>query len=74
MILHTIMPLEAVFQERSYKTKPRYSVAEYRGEKVIVEHMEDDHYEINQLLSTCPSTFLNPAFQPGTMVRREELK
>lgn len=74
MILYTIMPAELVFQEQTNKTKPRYSIAEYRGEKLLVEHIQDDSYEIKQLLSTCPYSFLNPAFQPGSIVRREELK
>lgn len=74
MILYTIMPPEVVFQESPDKTQPRYSVAEYRGEKVIVAHMQDNHYAIKQLLSTCPCSFLDPAFKPGSMVRGEELK
>lgn len=74
MILYTIVPAEVVFQEFFNKTKPRYSVAEYRGEKVIVSLMQDNQYIITQLLSTCPSSFLNPAFQPGNQVSREELK
>ncbi len=74
MILYTIVPGEVVFQDAFNKVEPRYSVAEYRGEKVIVSLMQDNHYKITQLLSTCPSSFLNPAFQPGNLVSREELK
>jgi len=73
MILYSIVPPEIVFKGTE-QTVTRFLEAEYRGEKVIVTETPDRKYEISRLLSTRPSAFLDPLFQPGRAVSERELK
>jgi hypothetical protein len=74
MILYSIVPPEIVFQGADKQENIFYFEAEYMGEKVIVARTSDRHYEISRLLSTRPSSYLDPAFQPGRAVDAKDLK
>ncbi len=74
MILYSIVSPEIVFDGYDDTKSIRYFEAEYRGEKVIVAQTGDRDYKISRLMSTCPSTFLDPAFQPGRVLRESDLK
>ncbi len=73
MILYSIIPPEVVFKGL-FETQEQYYIAEFRGEKVMVIKRPDNHYEITRLLSTCPSKFLDPEYQPGIPVNEKDLK
>ncbi len=74
MILYSIVPPEVVFKGLDDATgNMKYIEGEYRGEKVVVAQMIDGSYNISRLLSTKPSSFLDPAFQPGCAVDAREL-
>lgn len=72
MIIYTPMPLEIVLdgvqQNRCYKE------IQVDGVKLQVEELQNGQYRINQLLSTDPSDFLNPKFQPGNLITYENFK
>lgn len=74
MILYSIIPPEVVFQGLFEMQEQQHYMAEFRGEKVMVLKKPDNHYEITRLLSTCPSRFLDPAYQPGSPVNEQDLK
>lgn len=74
MILYSIVPPEVVFEGAADPGSITYFEAEYMGEKVIVAQTADRRYEISRLMSTRPSSFLNPRFQPGSVVNIKDLK
>ncbi len=74
MILYSIVPPEVVFNGFENDAGVRYIEGEYRGEKVLVARMTDGSYALSRLISTRPSSFLDPAFQPGSVVDERELK
>ena len=74
MILYSIVPPEVVFEGFENYAGARYIEGEYRGEKVQVAQMTDGTYMMSRLLSTRLSSFLDPAFQPGSAVNESDLK
>ncbi|NLK85866.1 MAG: hypothetical protein GX279_00030 [Clostridiaceae bacterium] len=74
MILYSIVPPEIVFNGFEGDAGIKHIQGEYRGEKVLVVRMTDGSYTMSRLISTRPSSFLDPAFQPGTTVNERELK
>lgn len=74
MILYSIVPAEVVFQGSAYLEEMKYFEADYRGERILVAQMTDRSYSIARLLSTHPSSFLDPAFQPGNVIDEREFK
>lgn len=66
MILYSIIPVEIVFGLTDQKVK--YMETEYLGEKIEVAQLDDKNYVITRLLSTRPSSFLNPKLQPGNII------
>lgn len=74
MILHSIVPNEIVFKGFAGNFSVNYYEAEFNGEKVLVEEFQENRFRIARLLGTCPRTFLDPAFLPGNIVDKSELK
>ncbi|MGE5615135.1 MAG: YlzJ-like family protein [Bacillota bacterium] len=74
MIIHSIIPPEVIFQGFPGNIDTKCYEAEFRGEKVMVEQLQDNQFRIARLLETCPHKFLDPAFMPGTIVDKSELK
>ncbi len=74
MILYSIVPPEIIFNGSEANAGIKYIEGEYRGEKVVVARMNDGSYTMSRLISTKPSSFLDPAFQPGSIVDERELK
>lgn len=77
MILYSIVPPEVVFkgfEDNTGNGGIKYIEGEYRGERVVVARMADGSYTMSRLLSTRPSSFLDPVFQPGSIVDERELK
>lgn len=70
MILYSIVPIEIVFADYSSK-KPEESIEfDYLGERVEVSPLSNDQYMIKRLISTSPRAYLNPKFQPGTIINK----
>lgn len=67
MILYSIIPAELVFS--GYENESKYIEMDYMGEKVEVMPLSNSEYRINRLISTSPKAYLNPAFQPGTIIK-----
>ncbi len=74
MILYSIVPHEVVFKGFEGDAGIRFIEGEYMGEKVLVARMADGSCTMSRLISTKPSSFLDPAFQPGSVVNERELK
>ncbi len=72
MILYSVVPAEIVFQHAEGTEETAYLEADFRGERVIVAKT-GDRYILEKLLSTCPRSFLDSAFQPGNTVEESEL-
>lgn len=73
MILYSIIPAEIVFNGLDDAPGAEYIEASYKGEKVLVSRMRNSQFVITRLLSTKPSSYLDPAFQPGSIVMESEL-
>ncbi|NLY54148.1 MAG: hypothetical protein GX060_05995 [Firmicutes bacterium] len=67
-MFHTIIPLETVFQDSDKLAAPQELV--YLGQKVLAEPLEQPgEFKLVRLISSDPALYLNPAFQPGTVIR-----
>lgn len=69
MIIHSIIPLEVIFNESDKCTAAKYMEMEYLGEKVQVASLQNNEYRIERILSTSPKAYLNPKLQPGTIIQ-----
>ncbi|MGI6669385.1 MAG: YlzJ-like family protein [Acetivibrionales bacterium] len=74
MIIHSIVPPDIIFQGFTGNINANYHEAEFRGEKILVEEYQENSFRIARVLGTCPRTFLDPAFMPGNIVDKSELK
>jgi len=73
VILYSIIPPEFVFQG-FWENNTQQQLVEFRGEKIMVKKRPDNQFEITRLLSTRPASFLDPVYQPGSLVDERELK
>ncbi len=74
MILYSIIPQEFVFQGFLETNEQQHHLVEFRGEKIMVTKRPDNQFEISRLLSTRPASYLNPLYQPGSLVDERDLK
>lgn len=70
MILYSIIPMEIVMgiYENSNVSKDEYTEMKYLGEMIQAVPIENNRYIIRRLISTSPKAYLNPRFQPGTII------
>ena len=66
--MHTVVPLEVIFQNQPKEDERKISYMTYRGE--LVETVSDggSGYIINRVISTSPKAYLNPALYPGMKI------
>lgn len=64
-MLYTIVPTEAILDEES---SPELVEVSHAGITMLVAPMDRAQGRIVQVISTDPSHFLNPAYQPGNSV------
>lgn len=67
MILYTMTPPEQVFATDQEAYNKQMTVPCEAG-SLMVEQQEDGEYRIIRLLSSDPNAFLNPAYEPGTIL------
>lgn len=68
MIVYTIFPLELVFE--GYEDfKPEYEEIERDGCRLLVEALSFNQGKIVRLISSNPQDYLNPAYQPGEIIK-----
>lgn len=67
----TVLPPEVVFQP--VEEAPRRLTATYDGRRVICEASADG-WRLSALLSTDPNDFMDPRFQPGTVLPPNSLQ
>ncbi|MGE5474273.1 MAG: YlzJ-like family protein [Ignavibacteriales bacterium] len=74
MILYSIIPPEVVFRNIEEENYPKPIKVKYKGEiiEVIPINKEKTDYSISRILSSSPKAFLNPSFQPGSVVKTNE--
>jgi hypothetical protein len=66
--MYTIVPLDVVFHQPDAVKVPQELT--YRGQRVLAEQLpEPGRFRLVQLISTDPSLYLDPAFQPGAIIR-----
>lgn len=65
MILYTVMPLEAIFQEDE---GGGYQDLIIGGVQLEVEQTAPGRGRITRIISTNPQDYLDPRWQPGTEV------
>ena len=68
MIIHSIVPLEVIFQNNFSVDIPKTSYVRYMGELVEAVSDGDAGYTINRIISTSPKAYLNPELQPGSKI------
>ncbi|WP_261132944.1 YlzJ-like family protein [Bacillus sp. Marseille-Q3570] len=69
MILYTSMPNELVFNTAN-EDYEKHAMIEMNGVSMMVEHLDGNQCRIVNLLSTDPNHYLNPNFQPGTILKK----
>lgn len=65
MILHTVMPPELIFAGAPASEAP--VELEMAGRRLLVER-QGPQWVITRLLSSDPADFLDPRWQPGTVI------
>ena len=69
MILHTIVPMEVIFDSDNKKDFS-YKEMDYLGEKVEVLQYENQ-LVLNRLYTTDPKKYLNPDLRLGKVIKQE---
>jgi len=67
MILYTIFPLEQVLEEPNTEYLD-YIEMEYEGNVLILQPLSSNVGKIVRLISSDPNDYLNPQYQPGTLL------
>ncbi|MGI6576384.1 MAG: YlzJ-like family protein [bacterium] len=67
MILYTIIPIDTIMEGLG-QIQPEYEEISINGITVLVEQLGLTEGRIVRVISTDPQDFLNPSFQPGTMI------
>lgn len=67
MIIYTPMPLELVFEGMDQPSIPLQEL-DYGDTKLLVEPVGLNQGKVVRLISTQPMDYLNPQYQPGTIV------
>lgn len=67
MIFHSVIPLDFVMGNNDTE-QAAFIEMNYMGQMVQVSPDGNNRYVIRRLLSTSPKDYLNPAFQPGTVI------
>ena len=73
MMLYTIVPVEAIFDEEESTGTGVFNpttpiMIRRNGIDLLVEQLPGGEYRIQQLISTDPRDFLNPKWQPGSIL------
>ena len=68
MILHTIIPVEKVFENIENADKYLKEII-YEGERLEVIPLSDDSYCVQRIISTDPQSFFNEKLQPGSIIK-----
>lgn len=66
MILYTPLPLEYVLE--GLEKERIYQEVEIDGVTMIVEKINEQESKIVKLISSNPFDYLNPSWQPGTII------
>lgn len=69
MIIHSIVPIELIFQNDGSQSGQRPVQFEYMGQLVEAIPSAGMSYTITRVLSTSPKAYLNPMLQPGKEIR-----
>ncbi len=76
MLLYTIIPLEVIFGEETETELPnwredatRVLQAGHHGKNLLLQSLPDGRFKIDRLISTDARDYLNPNWQPGTVLR-----
>ncbi len=72
MIIHSIVPAEIIFNNQDNSGASFIEVI-FRGERLEVMPLSNNQFVINRLLSTSLKSFLNPSFNPGSIINGNEI-
>lgn len=71
MILYTIYDPNVIFKPQSFSEKQAnasYLELNFDGITVQVSQTNNKDYRVERIISTNPSDYLNPRFQPGSII------
>ena len=70
-MLYTIMPVEQIFSTTSSGQNEQLveAVLEIDGRRALCQRDAEGKWRLERLLSTDPNDFLDPRWQPGSIVR-----
>lgn len=73
MVLYTIVSLETIFGETMMPEFFNSAGTEefelnLNGKKLVVQMLPSGQLQVNRLISTNPADYLNPDWQPGTIL------
>lgn len=71
-MLYTIVPIETIFEEEESSGIGKFTPAPITirrdGIELLAEQLPGGEYRIQRLISTNPQDFLNPKWQPGSIL------
>lgn len=70
MMLYSIVPADIIFGKNEGFELEESLEINYLGERVEVSPLTNNQYMIKRLISTSPRAFLNPKFQPGSIIKK----
>jgi len=73
-LLYTMMPLEVIFgteaEEKETLTELELNIGEVR---LLVQPLSGGRAVINRIISTNPNDYLNPTWQPGSIINSSSI-
>lgn len=70
VLIYSVIPIDIIMQKNDETSEnATYVELEYMGEKIQAVPLQNNEYKINRLISTSPRAYLNPALQPGVIIR-----
>ena len=74
MIIHSIVPIDIIFQNNCMENRKEAIYLRYMGELVEAISDGNEGYLVNRIISTSPAAFLNPELQPGVKIPLSAIK
>jgi hypothetical protein len=69
-MLYTIIPVESIFESESDSQEDAHDEVEIgrSGACLLVNSLSGGKYKVIRIISTDPQDYLNPQWQPGTII------
>jgi hypothetical protein len=70
LIIHSIIPIEVIFEESVSQEIPKTKFINYKGALVEVIETDPDNYTVSRVISTSLASYLDSELQPGNVIKK----